>query len=148
MRKKLEYFYFFEINNATSFKEKLHDQILDSITTTTQLLSTSTQPIVAVNLAFSHTGFLALGVPDVLNDPVFSAGQQADAVNLGDPGTTNWVPAFLGTQIHGVFLLASDDITFLNAQVSVLNSVFGTDITNLYTLLGNIRPPPNDGHES
>jgi hypothetical protein len=148
MKKKLELFYFFEINNPKSFKSKLHTDVVPRITNTLQLLSVSTQPIVALNLAFSQTGLSTLGITDDLGDAPFAAGQAADADNLGDPGTTNWIQAFAGTKIHGVFLIASDTDANINAQVSVLESLFGNDITNIHSLQGAIRPPPYDGHES
>lgn len=148
MKKKIELFYFFEINNATSFKRKLHTDVVPRITSTLQLLSVSTQPIVALNLAFSQSGLTTLGITDDLGDAPFSAGQAADADNLGDPGTRNWVRAFRGTRIHGVFLIASDTDVNIAAQVSVLESLFGNDITNMHSRKGAIRPPPFEGHES
>jgi hypothetical protein len=68
-----------------------------------------------VNIAFSHTGLLALNVSDTLGDPLFTGGMFADAALLGDPGTVNWVSAFAGTSIHGVFLLASSSTTNINS---------------------------------
>ncbi|KAG8994444.1 hypothetical protein FRB93_001565 [Tulasnella sp. JGI-2019a] len=148
MKKKLEMFYFFQINNVTSFKAKVHHIIVPEITSVFQLLDTTTQPIVCLNLAFSQTGLQTLGFNTNLGDPVFGAGQAADAVNLGDPGTTNWVKTFTNTKaLHGVFLMATDDQAFLDVQIQQLEYVFGTDITHLYSLEGNIRPPPYEGHE-
>ncbi|KAG8857986.1 hypothetical protein FRB96_005477 [Tulasnella sp. 330] len=148
MKKQLEVFYFFQINNVTSFKTKLHNIIVPKITSVLQLLDTTTQPIVCLNLAFSQTGIQTLGFNTNLGDTVFAAGQAADASNLGDPGTTNWVPTFTNTKaLHGVFLLATDNQTYMDVQIQQLQYVFGTDITNLYSLEGNIRPPPYKGHE-
>lgn len=113
------------------------------------MLSVSTQPIVALNIAFSQTGLQTLNINDDLADPPFSAGQFVDAANLGDPGTVNWIKAFTATKLlHGVFLIASDNQTFIDAEVHFLETLFGTDISNLYRLQGNIRPPPFEGHES
>jgi hypothetical protein len=148
MKKKLELFYFFTINNSTSFKTKLHNQVVHRITNTLQLLNVASQPVVCLNLAFSQSGLLKLGINSNLQDTPFQKGQTVDANHLGDPGTKNWVPQFIGTKIHGVFLIASDTMGNINAMVSWLNSVYGTDITNVYSLQGNIRPPPYDGHES
>lgn len=149
MKKKLELFYFFTINDPKSFKVKLHNSVVPHITSTLQMLSVTTQPIVALNLAFSQSGFSRLSITDNMNDPPFSAGQFVDANNLGDPGTGNWVKAFTATKtLHGVFLIASDNQTFIDAEVQVLETLFGTDIANLYKLQGNIRPPPFAGHES
>jgi hypothetical protein len=82
-------------------------------------------------------------------DTPFSKGQWADANNLKDvKPTSNWLPVFQGTNIHGVWLFASDNITLLSYQMTVLNNLFGTDITVLYTLKAAARPAPNTGKES
>nr|WAW38278.1 DyP-type peroxidase [Auricularia auricula-judae] len=153
MKKKLEQFYFFTINEPKSFKAKLHNSVVPQITSTLQMLSPSSggppaQPMVALNMAFSQTGLQRLGITDNVNDPPFSAGQFVDANNLGDPGTANWVKAFTATQLlHGVFLIASDDQSLVDTEVAFLEALFGTDMTKLYSLQGSIRPPPFDGHE-
>lgn len=146
MKKKLELFYFFSINEPKAFKKKLHTYVVPRITSTFQLLSTSTQPIVCLNLAFTRTGLVSLGITANLGDTPFNRGQFADASNLGDV-LSNWISAFAGTKVHGVFLIASDSSSNLVAMVKWLETLFGTDMTKLYTLQGNIRPPPNDGHE-
>jgi hypothetical protein len=148
MKKNIEVFYFFQINDPVSFKKKLHNYLVNNITSTYQLLNVATQPIVCLNLAFTQTGFTKLGINASLNDQFFSMGQFADAYNLGDPGSTNWVPQFRGKAIHGVFLIATDQQLFMNAQITVINNLFGTDITELYQVDGHIRPPPYNGHES
>ncbi|KAF8217810.1 DyP-type peroxidase [Mycena galopus ATCC 62051] len=147
MKKKLELFYFFSIQNATAFKSKLKSDILPLVTTTTQLLAVSTQPITAVNIAFSQTGLTALGITDSLGDSVFSGGQFKDLTNLGDPGSTNWVPQFKGTGIHGVFLFASDTQDKINNTVSSLQSALGSSIKNVYSLQAAARPGAEAGHE-
>ena len=146
MKKKVETFTFFKINNAAAFKKGLKS-LAPKITTTTQLLQVSTQPITAVNIAFSSTGIRALGVNDTLGDPLFTAGQFHDAPNLGDPGTVNWVPAFKGTSIHGVFLLASDTPTSITSEFAIIQKLFGTSFTVLNTLNGQVRPGAEEGHE-
>ncbi|KAF7348498.1 DyP-type peroxidase [Mycena venus] len=110
MKKKKELFFFFGISNATDFKKKLKSIVLPLVTNTAQLLDVSAQPQTALNIAFSQTGLSALNVTDQLNDSPFSGGQLQDIANLNDPGTTNWVPEFVGTNIHGVILLASDTL--------------------------------------
>ncbi|KAG9056201.1 hypothetical protein FS842_011378 [Serendipita sp. 407] len=147
MKKKLELFYFFHINEPKSFKKKLHVNVVPRITNTLQLLNTASQPVVCLNVAFSQTGLTTLGITGNLMDTPFSQGQTADASNLGDPGTSNWVPEFIGTKIHGVWLIASDTASNIAAMVNWLEALFGTDMTRIYTLQGNIRPPPFDGHE-
>nr|WAW38305.1 DyP-type peroxidase [Mycena epipterygia] len=140
MKKNKEVFFFFSIANATSFKKKLKQDILPLVTTTKQLLNVSSQPTTALNIAFSHTGLVALNVKDTLGDPAFTAGQLANIGNLGDPGTTNWVPQFIGTKIHGVILLASDSVANVNATLATVQSKLGNSIKEIYTLQAAARP--------
>jgi hypothetical protein len=147
MKKMKELFYFFGIDDVASFKTKLATDILPLITTTTQMLENSTQPITLLNIAFSQRGLDALNVSDSLGDSDFSNGQFNDATNLNDPGTTNWVPEFTGTGIHGVLLFASDSVDNINDAVSSLESAMGNSITQVYSLSGAARPAPNAGHE-
>ncbi|KAG7440195.1 uncharacterized protein BT62DRAFT_1012980 [Guyanagaster necrorhizus] len=53
-------------------------------------------------------GLSVPGIQDDLGDQFYTMGQEADAANIGDPGTGNWVQSFAGTSVHGVFLLVSD----------------------------------------
>lgn len=109
MKKNIELFWFFHVNNATGFKSALRDTIHPLVTSTTTILGpASQQPLAMVNIAFSHSGLTALGILDDLGDIVFPFGMTADASVLGDPGTVNWHPPFVGTGIHGVILIASD----------------------------------------
>ena len=76
----------------------------------------------------------------------------AGAAVLGDEAN-NWLDVFKDTSIHGVFLMASpalicysftkDNQTKINAQVNYIETLYGTDITKLYSIQGNIRPPPS-----
>jgi hypothetical protein len=147
MKKNQELFYFFTIADVADFKSKLASDILPLITTTTQLLSVSTQPITALNIAFSSSGLNVLNVTDSLGDSAFAGGQFADLSNLGDPGSTNWVPEFAGTGIHGVFLFASDTVDNIDAAVSSLESDLGDSITKVYYLQAAARPGSEAGHE-
>jgi len=147
MKKKEELFFFFSITNVTLFKQKLRSDIKSRITTTTQLLSVSTQPITALNIAFSQPGLVALGVADDLGDSLFTSGQEAFANDLGDPGTVNWVPAFLNKQIHGVLLLASDTDFNLNNFITSITSLLQGSIQEIYRLKGAARPGNQAGHE-
>ncbi|KAJ7931178.1 fungal peroxidase [Mycena leptocephala] len=147
MKKSQELFYFFSIANATDFKGKLAGDILPLITTTTQILDVSSQPITALNIAFSQTGLTALSVTDSLGDSAFAGGQFKDLKNLGDPGSTNWVPQFAGTGIHGVMLFASDSVDNINSAVSSLESSLGDSITKVYSLQAAARPGSEAGHE-
>ncbi|KAJ7698687.1 hypothetical protein B0H17DRAFT_1050407 [Mycena rosella] len=147
MKKNKELFYFFSIVNPTTFKQKLKSNILPLITTTTQLLNVSAQPTTALNIAFSQTGLLALGIKDSLGDTAFAGGQAADNGTLGDPGTKNWVPQFVGTSIHGVILLASDSVDNINTQLKNVQAALGSSIKELYTLQAAARPGSEQGHE-
>ncbi|KAF8530641.1 DyP-type peroxidase [Gautieria morchelliformis] len=146
MRKKAEIFYFFQINNAQKFKQGLKI-LAANVTSTMQLLNVSTQPNTAINVAFSQTGLQALQIRDSLGDPIFSAGQFADANNLGDPGHINWVNAFKGTSIHGFFIFASNTVDPINAEVQTVEALFGNSITKKYSLPGAARPGNQLGHE-
>jgi Dyp-type peroxidase family len=147
MRKDKELFSFFHINNPDSFKKKMTEQIAVLITSTAQLISPKFQPASAITLAFSATGLKALNVAGDLGDAPFASGQFADATNLGDPGTNNWVQAFKGTNIHGVFLIASKDWANVNATKAEIASIFGSDVTFVHELQGQARPGAEAGHE-
>jgi hypothetical protein len=151
MRKAVELFLFFGISNATDFKVKLKGEILPLVTTTAQILRDDTSaPSTLLNIAFSNTGLVALNVTgeaNNLNDPPFAAGQVNDVKNLSDPGTANWVPQFVGTNIHGVILLASDTEDSINSTLANLQSTLGDSISEIYSLRGAMRAPPNKGHE-
>ncbi|KAJ7143350.1 fungal peroxidase [Mycena crocata] len=159
MQKKKELFFFFGISDATTFKAKLRSDIVPLVTTTTQMIDNATQPVTALNIAFSHTGLVKLNVSlvdDTIGDSDFANGQLQAVVGptnfLGDPGTTNWVPQFVGTNIHGVILLASDTVDNINAELASLKSVLGDSITEIYSLQGAARPnpatgPKQEGHE-
>ncbi|KAJ7877181.1 fungal peroxidase [Mycena leptocephala] len=151
MRKPVELFFFFSISNTQAFKAKLKRDILPLITTTTQIFNNETAaPSTLVNIAFSQTGLFALnltGDANNLNDPAFAAGQVNDVKNLSDMGTTNWVPQFVGTSIHGVILFGSDTEKSINRTLASLQSKLGNTIVEKYSLRGAMRPPPNKGHE-
>src|ERR1700761_2159092 len=109
MRKQLELFLFFEIEDATVFKKNFHTYVVPKITSVFQILGLGTQPLVALNVAFAQRGLYKLGIYDDVQDQPYTNGQAYDANNLGDPGFTNWVPQFAQGNIDGVFLIASDN---------------------------------------
>ncbi|KAJ7644465.1 dye-decolorizing peroxidase precursor [Roridomyces roridus] len=150
MQKAEELFYFFGIKNAATFKSKLASDILPLITTTTEILDTATQPLTMVNLAFSNTGLLSLGVHDDLGDFNFVQGQFADVHNqtflIGDNPST-WEAPFAGTQIHGVFILASDTLANINTELANIQSILGASIVEIESLQGAARPGDEKGHE-
>ncbi|KAJ7238690.1 fungal peroxidase [Mycena rebaudengoi] len=147
MKKNQELFFFFNITNVKEFKAKLNKEILPNITTTTQLLNNSTQPVTALNIAFSQSGLTTLNTTDSLGDALFAGGQQKDASNLGDPGTTEWVPQFVDTHINGVILLASDTRENVNNSLTELKRTLSNTIKEIYSLQGAARPGNQTGHE-
>ncbi|KAH7100800.1 DyP-type peroxidase [Auriculariales sp. MPI-PUGE-AT-0066] len=148
MRKKHETFVFFTINDSPKFKTTLKTSVVSQITSAAQLLQPSGQSFVAVNVAFSQSGLSKLGVTDDLKDATFTGGQSADATNLGDPGTVNWVGAFKDRKsMHGVLLVASDTQKSIDAQMQSLRTAFGSSMSILYTLPGRIRSGRYAGHE-
>ncbi|KAJ7589975.1 DyP-type peroxidase [Mycena floridula] len=150
MKKNKELFFFFQINDAPTFRSHLSADIHPLVTNVTELLSNDTQPATLVNIAFSQAGLNALGVTDQLGDSLFSAGQAAGAADLGDgpgAGTGNWEPAFVPGTIHGVLILASSTTDNINSQLASLQATLGTSITESYRLLGEARPDDQNGHE-
>ncbi|KAF8518411.1 fungal peroxidase [Hysterangium stoloniferum] len=146
MKKKQTLFFFFSINDAATFKSKLGTDIHALITSTTQLLPGSTQPITAVNIAFSQTGLTALNITDDLGDSFFRDGQELDVDALKDT-ITNWVPQYRGKRIHGVFLIFSDTVENIDSELANINSILGSSITEVHRLAGAARPDAEEGHE-
>ena len=148
MRKPVELFYFFHINNATSFKRILGNQVIQLLTSAAVLISApSTQPLAFMNIAFSQQGLNALGITDDLGDTFFSAGQLADAPNLGDNVDGDWDTAFKGSGIHGVLLIASDLQGNVDGMLANVLSLFRSSISEVTRLQGAARPGSKAGHE-
>ncbi|KAF5375783.1 hypothetical protein D9757_008980 [Collybiopsis confluens] len=146
MKKNKELFFFFKIQDATAFKSHLGADILPLITTTTQIVASSSQLTTLVNIAFSQRGLSALGVTDSLGDSLFSSGQLAGATSLGDQ-TSNWVPQFAGSDIDGVLLIASDTVDNVNNTLSALQNSINGSISEVYRIQGAARPGDQQGHE-
>ncbi|KAF7323719.1 DyP-type peroxidase [Mycena kentingensis (nom. inval.)] len=147
MKKSKELFFFYSITNPADFKTKLKNDIAPLITSTTQLLSVSTQPLTAVNIAFSQLGLTTLGITDNLADAQFTAGQAPSAAALGDGSTANWVPQFAARSIHGVMLLASDTVENIETTLANVKAKLGNSIEEIYSLQGAARPGAEEGHE-
>jgi len=152
MRQINEIFFFFRINSVTDFKSKLRSGIVPLITSAQQLSDPATHPAAMVNIAFSHAGLTTIGAPvDILDGGAsFNGGQAAQASTLQDitPIEDHWVPAFLnGSGLHGVFLVASDTVAKLDAQVSNIKNILGDSISEVYNLQGQMRPGAEMGHE-
>nr|UQK85138.1 dye decolorizing peroxidase [uncultured fungus] len=147
MKKQKELFVFFAINKPDSFKNKLKTSLLPYITTTAQLLNPLYNPPAMVNVAFTQSGLTKLGVQGNIGDQPFQGGQFIDLKALGDPSSNDWIPAFKGTRVHGVFLIASDVWANVNTQKATIDTILSTDYTVLYTLQGEARPGAEAGHE-
>jgi hypothetical protein len=146
MKKPVEHFYFFKINDAAQFKTALKSQ-LSLITSAATLISPpSQQPAAYVNIAFSQSGLTALGVTDSLGDANFAAGQFADASNLKDD-TSVWQSQFKGTSIHGVILVGSDVGTNIQDTFQTAIQALGNSASIVFQLDGAARPGDQAGHE-
>ncbi|PSR74716.1 hypothetical protein PHLCEN_2v9595 [Hermanssonia centrifuga] len=150
MKKQLETFYFFHINDPASFKTALNSYVPTITSTATLLSPASSQPLAFVNIAFSSTGLQALGITDDLGDSQFSSGMYADATNLGDSLST-WESPFAGTNIHGAFLIGTDKLapqnSYVSFYVSGIVSTFGSSITEVDRIDASARPGDEAGHE-
>ncbi|EJD37314.1 DyP-type peroxidase [Auricularia subglabra TFB-10046 SS5] len=151
-QKHNQLFYFFTIHDAASFKRHLAADIAPIVTSVTQIPHVHRQPLVAVNIAFSHAGLLALDVnyeDNSLNDEIFENGQAASAVTSLNDDTASWVPQFKDAEnpIHGVIILASDNIQLIDRQVACIQSDCGPSISKVYSLPAAVRPGCHAGHE-
>ncbi|KAJ3556259.1 hypothetical protein NM688_g2124 [Phlebia brevispora] len=146
MKKAQEIFYFFHINDAPAFKSTMQSYISNITSVATLLSDPSAQPLAFVNVALSYSGLATLGIPDDIGDSQFSAGQFADAANLGDD-VSQWETAFKGTNIHGVFLIGSDQSAYTTQYASDITSIFGSSITQVYQIDAAARPGSEAGHE-
>ncbi|KAF8322306.1 peroxidase TAP [Clavulina sp. PMI_390] len=147
MKKPLELFYFFQINNAAGFKTCLKTNVVPLVTSTYQILSPpAQQPLALLNIAFSQSGLTTLGITDNLGDSQFAGGQWADATNLNDD-TSTWEDVWKGTNIHGVFLMASDQQTYIDNLKSSIEGYCGSSISLLTSIQAAARPGSEAGHE-
>jgi hypothetical protein len=142
MTKAQEFFYFFTIKDPKNFKAALRKTVIPMITSVTQVVQRNSQPCeVIVNVGFSASGLRTLNISaDDLSDPAFSVGQFNDASNLGDPNPSqNWIRAFQGTNIHGVFLVASTSNQVISTNVASITKALGPSVNEAYGLWGAIR---------
>jgi len=166
--KKTQLYIFFEIADVANFKKALVS-FIPLITTVTQVLKDRKAiedhkrkklpgyiTLVGVNFSLSHQGFVKLGIDDGslaaggATDP-FIVGQEQDSINLGDPrssdGTTPaWDPQFLQA-LHGVILISGDSHGTTDKKKAEIDLIFGSSITEVITLRGDVRPGAEDGHE-
>jgi hypothetical protein len=149
MKKSRELFFFFKIKDVYKFKKAFKSNIIPLVTSTSKLLGdVSSQPLAMLNVAFSSTGLHTLNVTDDLGDALFTNGQFADAANLKDDNPqSNWVSGFRGTDVHGVFLIASDSDLRIAAKLLQITIALGGAIQELYRISGAARPGKEAGHE-
>ncbi|MCJ1244609.1 hypothetical protein MMC30_001807 [Trapelia coarctata] len=114
--------------------------------------------ISGVNLAFTQKGLTKMGINDDINDPAFKAGMLADAVNLGDQGTTtggvfspDWIPAFK-QNIHGMFLVSGNRHETVEEKLEDIGEIFSlkshnATIHEVIRIIGDVRPGKEKGHE-
>ncbi|KAK7688866.1 hypothetical protein QCA50_007555 [Cerrena zonata] len=167
--KRLETLVFFTINdNVDAFRVQL-SQVVPFITTTTQATDTrkdiaehkanalaegrdpKTIPAVGVAIAFSQFGITKLGIKDSIQDSSFETGQRNIAEDLGDKVDPNWLPAFKN-EVHGVLVVAGDSEATIESTLGDIQRILGTGtdhatIKEVHRVTGNVRPPPQKGHE-
>jgi Dyp-type peroxidase family len=169
--KKYETFLFFDITNPTQFRYRLK-AIIPYITTTAQALADQDAinehkskrkegllKLVGTNIAFSQSGLTLLGITDDLKDPLFTAGQLADASasfaeqGLGDPGVVTgtktdpaWEPAFKKT-IHGCILITGESKHTIAERLKELENILVGTFKTIIKVEGNVRPGAESGHE-
>jgi hypothetical protein len=150
MHKDKQDFLFFNITDVAGFKSHLANDLFPLLTSAAQSLNATNTNTSLINIAFSQKGFDVLGIPaSDLNDSLFSAGQAAQADTLGNKGgTAGWQHQFVpGNRIHGVILIASNDIGVVQRQTSSLITMFNGSIANIYRLSAQARPGAESGHE-
>jgi len=171
--KKTQTYIFFAIKDSSKFRSDLK-RFIPLVTTVEQVLKIRDEidehkrkklpglvPCVGVNVSFSHFGLSKLGVDDSTLAPkgaedVFTLGQKVDAVtNLGDPknsdGLPDWEEPFL-KDIDGVFIIAGDSHLSTEKKKIEVELIFKahTPLASLEiieTLVGDVRPGDQDGHE-
>ncbi|KAG8702638.1 hypothetical protein FRC09_004628 [Ceratobasidium sp. 395] len=125
----------------------------EAIAKTKQAQSGNLVPLALLNIAFSRHGLDALKIKDDLGDGVFSAGQLADAKNLGDAGMMasgkfdpDWEQAFK-TRMDGLMIVAGESWVTVNNKVTETLKKFGDCVRVVYQLKSSVRPGDEKGHE-
>ncbi|KIM34766.1 hypothetical protein M413DRAFT_450072 [Hebeloma cylindrosporum] len=169
--KKTQFYIFFDVTDTKKFREDLNKFIpliktvegvlkdRDAIKDHKKKKLPGLVHIVGVNIAFSHKGFVKLGIDDTtlggVEDP-FVIGQKQDAItNLGDPkkadGNPDWDSHFL-QEIHGVILISGESHGSIRKTKYEIEHIFGVhsphaSIKEIVTLQGDVRPGDESGHE-
>ncbi|OBZ72595.1 Dye-decolorizing peroxidase msp1 [Grifola frondosa] len=174
--KKTQTYVFFQIDdNVSAFRTQL-SKLVPLITSTSQVLNDHAQilankqaaaekgrkptllTLAGINIAFSHTGLVKMGITDEIGDSAFDEGQLADAQDLGDKGTPtstgfvpDWIPAFKNP-VHGVILISGDCHATVQATLIKVEQIFNVGAHNatlheVLRLVGDVRPGAENGHE-
>ncbi|GLB42843.1 putative peroxidase [Lyophyllum shimeji] len=173
--KKTQTYFFFQITDVTLFRSQLV-KFIPLVKTVAGVLKDRKAiedhkkkgdktliTMVGVNIAFSHKGFVAMGIDDAnltSTEPNFELGQRQDAKNLGDKGTGDipnfvpeWEPAFL-QDIHAVILISGDSHRTVDKKLQEIKEIFGLapsgnkpSIKEVTTIVGDVRPGKESGHE-
>ncbi|KAG6868853.1 hypothetical protein C0993_008982 [Termitomyces sp. T159_Od127] len=175
--KKTQTYFFFAITDVKLFRSQL-SHLVPFIKTTSQALDDRKKiddhkkkgnktliEMVGVNIAFSHQGFVKLGINDTTltnTEPSFKQGQKQNAESLGDKGTRSgsnfvpdWEPEFL-QEIHAVILISGDSHETVNKKFDEVRGIFGlgpvnqqnpASIKEVTTIVGDVRPGEESGHE-
>lgn len=163
--KKAEIFFFFQITDVTKFRSGLSKLIphIASTTDVTQAREDIVKKKMAdkncslnlnfLNISFAAKGLQKLGIKDDVKDDVFVQGQLSDAKSLGDPGQIHgkdfepdWIYPFKH-EIHGVLLVAGATNQSVQFHLDAALAVLVGSVREVYKIVGNVRPGPEDGHE-
>ncbi|KAF8197128.1 hypothetical protein BJ912DRAFT_98447 [Pholiota molesta] len=171
--KKTQFYIVFDIVNVAKFRKDLN-KLIPLIKTVAGVLKDRQAiddhkkkklpglvPLTGVNIAFSHLGFVKLGIDDSslttggATDP-FLIGQRADAVtNLGDPvkldNNPDWNADFL-QDLHGLILISGESHASIEKKKLEVDAVFGvgtpqSSIKEITTIRGDVRPGDEAAHE-
>lgn len=167
MNKAFEYFLFFAIDDAETFRADLASKIIPHISTADkvfEMLRKKEFPgsgfpnpafdFVGCSIGFSARGLAKFGLTDYLYDEPFQRGQRHDSQDLGDRGKTsgdgtfepNWDAAFL-KEIHGVIQITAHDDGKGKALYQQLKRAIGYSGSQVHYMKVQFRPAPHTPQE-
>ncbi|KAF8173681.1 peroxidase TAP [Pholiota molesta] len=177
--KKTQFYIVFDIVNVAKFRKDLN-KLIPLIKTVAGVLKDRQAiddhkkkklpglvPLTGVNIAFSHLGFVKLGIDDsslittggaTEDEDPFLIGQREDAIkNLGDPvkpdnsGNPDWNTDFL-QDLHGLILISGESHASIEKKKLEVDAIFGvgtpqSSIKEITTIRGDVRPGDEAAHE-